>query len=100
MTESTAASPDESHDSARTWLVVCLTAVAAGVVIGFVGGAFRWCLQRAENLGVDLAGWAHRVPGPGWMLPIAVAAACAALAAVIVRWEPLAAGSGIPHVEA
>jgi CIC family chloride channel protein len=100
MTDPYALSPGESRESVRTWLIVCLTAVVAGVVIGFVGGAFRWCLQAAEDLGVDLAAWAHRVPGPGWMLPIAVAAACATLAAVIVRWEPLAAGSGIPHVVA
>ena len=44
--------------------------------------------------------WAHTLPGPGWLVPMAAAAAGATLAALIVRWEPLAAGSGIQHVEA
>ena len=70
------------------------------MIIGFVGGAFRWCLQWADLLRVDLSEWAHRVAGPGWLVPIMVVAACAALAAWVVRWVPLAAGSGIQHVEA
>ena len=49
---------------------------------------------------VDFVDWAHRLPGPGWLVPVAAAAAGASLAALIVRWEPLAAGSGIQHVEA
>lgn len=81
-------------------VVVCVTAMAAGVVIGFVGGAFRWCLQRADVLRVDFVDWTHRLAGPGWLLPIAAAAAGATLAALVVRWMPLAAGSGIQHVEA
>lgn len=82
------------------FVLVCVTAVIAGVGIGFVGGAFRWCLQTADALRLDLADWAHRLPGPGWLVLIAAAAAGAALAALIVRWMPLAAGSGIQHVEA
>jgi CIC family chloride channel protein len=76
------------------------TAIVAGVVIGFVGGAFRWCLQTADTLRVDLVEWTHRLPGPGWLIPIAVTALGATLAALIVKWMPLAAGSGIQHVEA
>ncbi|AFM18842.1 chloride channel protein EriC [Mycolicibacterium chubuense NBB4] len=91
---------DDSAAAVRGTVLVCLTAVFAGAVIGFVGGAFRWCLQQAEALRVDIAEWAHRLPGPGWLIPIAAAAAAAMLAALIVRWEPLAAGSGIQHVEA
>ncbi|CAN3130445.1 ClC family H(+)/Cl(-) exchange transporter [Mycobacterium sp. smrl_JER01] len=75
-------------------------AIAGGLIIGLAGGAFRWCLQTAETLRVDLIEWAQRLPGPGWLIPIAVVAACAAGAALMVRWEPLAIGSGIPHVEA
>jgi CIC family chloride channel protein len=79
---------------------ICLTAIAAGILIGFIGGAFRWCLQRADELRVEFVDWTHHLPGPGWLVPIAVAAAGATMAALIVRWEPLAAGSGIQHVEA
>jgi CIC family chloride channel protein len=72
----------------------------AGVLIGFAGGAFRWCLQTADDLRVDFVDWAHELPGPGWLVPMAATAAMATLAALVVRWEPLAAGSGIQHVEA
>ena len=84
----------------RGSVLICCTAVIAGVVIGFVGGAFRWCLQTADDLRIDLTEWAHRLPGPGWLVPMAAAAIGATLAALIVRWMPLAAGSGIQHVEA
>jgi chloride channel protein, CIC family len=84
----------------RGSLHICITAVVAGVLIGFVGGAFRWCLETADNLRIDFVDWAHKLPGPGWLVPMAAAAAGATLAALIVRWEPLASGSGIQHVEA
>ncbi len=87
-------------DSMRGSVRICVTAIIAGVVIGFVGGAFRWCLQSADNLRIDFVDWAHKLPGPGWLIPMAAAAAGATLGALIVRWEPLAAGSGIQHVEA
>ncbi len=95
-----AADPDLPDDSMRGSVLICCTAVVAGVVIGFVGGAFRWCLQWADRLRLDLVDWAHQLPGPGWLVPIAAAAIGATLAALIVQWMPLAAGSGIQHVEA
>lgn len=95
-----AAGPDQPDDSMRGSVYICVTAIVAGVLIGFVGGGFRWCLQTADELRIDLVDWAHRLPGPGWLVPIAAAALGAALAALIVKWEPLAAGSGIQHVEA
>jgi CIC family chloride channel protein len=94
------ADPDLPTDSMQGFVLVSVTAIVAGVVIGFVGGAFRWCLESADGLRTELADWAHRLPGPGWLLLMAAAAAGAGLAALIVRWIPLAAGSGIQHVEA
>jgi chloride channel protein, CIC family len=94
------AGPDKPDDSMRGSVRICVTAIVAGVLIGFVGGAFRWCLQTADDLRIDFVDWAHKLPGPGWLVPMAAAAASATLAALIVRWEPLAAGSGIQHVEA
>lgn len=94
------AGPDQPDDSMRGSVHICVTAIIAGVCIGIVGGAFRWCLQTADHLRIDLVDWAHTLPGPGWLIPMAAAAAGATLAALIVRWEPLAAGSGIQHVEA
>lgn len=99
MTES--ADDDAAHrDFIRGAVVICVTAVVAGVAIGFIGGAFRWCLQTADRLRVDFVDWTHALPGPGWLAPMAAAALGATLAALIVRWVPLAAGSGIQHVEA
>ncbi len=92
--------PNASPDPAQGSVVVCGTAIVAGVFIGLVGGAFRWCLQWADVLRVDLSDWAHRIPGPGWLVPMLATAIGAALAALFVRWMPLAAGSGIQHVEA
>jgi CIC family chloride channel protein len=81
-------------------VLVCAVATVAGVFIGFVGGAFRWCLRSADVLRGELVDWTHHLPGPGWLIPMAVTAGCATLAAAVVRWMPLAAGSGIQHVEA
>jgi CIC family chloride channel protein len=81
-------------------VLVCVTAIGAGVVIGLIGGAFRWCLISADGLRVDFSEWAHRLPGPGWLVLVIAAAVGATLAALIVRWVPLASGSGIQHVEA
>jgi CIC family chloride channel protein len=92
--------PDQPDDSMQGSVLICVTAIVAGVLIGFVGGAFRWLLHTADELRTDLVDWAHQLPGPGWLVPMAAAAAGATLAALIVRWEPLAAGSGIQHVEA
>ena len=89
-----------ADDSVRGAVLICLTATVAGAVIGFVGGAFRWLLQAADRLRLDLVDWAQQVPGPGWLIPVAAAALGATLAALVVRWEPLADGSGIQHVEA
>ncbi|MEE9243231.1 MAG: ClC family H(+)/Cl(-) exchange transporter [Mycobacterium sp.] len=99
MTESTP-DPDEADDSMHGALLICCTAIVAGVVIGFVGGAFRWCLDMADHLRIDLVEWARLLPGPGWLVPVAAAATGATLAALIVQKMPVAAGSGIQHVEA
>jgi CIC family chloride channel protein len=99
MTKSMA-DPEPPADAMQGSVLICVTAIVAGVVIGFIGGAFRWCLKSADVLRVDLSDCAHRLPGPGWLVPIAAAAAGATLSALVVRWMPLAAGSGIQHVEA
>ena len=65
-------------------------ALVAGIAIGFVGGAFRWCLGIADRWRFELLEWAGRAPGPGWLVPVAVAAVGAAAAAMIVRIVPLA----------
>jgi CIC family chloride channel protein len=79
---------------------ICAIAAIAGIVIGLVGGAFRWCLVRAGDWAQDVVDWSHDVAGPGWLLPLVLAAVAAVLARLVVVWVPLAGGSGIQHVEA
>lgn len=100
MSDGPPAQSAAADDSMRGAVLICLTATVAGAVIGVVGGAFRWLLQAADRLRLDLVEWAQQVPGPGWLIPVAAAALGATLAALVVRWEPLADGSGIQHVEA
>lgn len=92
--------PGPAAESMRGIGILCVLAIVAGVVIGFVGGAFRWCLREADEWRVEMLRWTHDLPGPGWLIPIAITATGAALAALIVRQIPLASGSGIQHVEA
>ena len=90
----------EPRDSNRGLGLLCLLAAVAGVGVGFVGGAFRWCLIRADELRQAIVNWAHHVPYVGWLVPVLLVALCTVLAVLIVRRVPLAKGSGIQHVEA
>ena len=93
---------DEPRDDAlgRDMLRLSLLAAFAGAGIGVVGGAFQWCLIRAGTWMGDLVRWARDTPGPAWLVPVVVTMTAAALARAIVQRVPLAAGSGIQHVEA
>ncbi|MFF4369296.1 ClC family H(+)/Cl(-) exchange transporter [Streptomyces sp. NPDC001594] len=77
-----------------------LVAAAAGCLVGLVGGAFRWCLERADALRVALLHAAHGLGAAGALVPVALTAAGALVACLIARSVPHAAGSGIQHVEA
>ncbi|OKK22253.1 voltage-gated chloride channel [Streptomyces sp. CB00455] len=79
---------------------VHLVAAVAGCLVGLVGGSFRWCLARAEELRGSLPGAAERLGCPVWLLPVLLTAAGAALACAIARRVPRSAGSGIQDVEA
>src|SRR5215467_9356399 len=75
--------------------------MAAGVVTGLVGAAFRLSLDRADQVRDLLVAWAQQWGTAAGL--VLVAAACAtgtAIAAWMVRrFSPYAAGSGIPRVE-
>ncbi len=95
----------EEHTTTRSGgriglLRMSAVAAVAGLGIGLVGGCFRWLLRHAEVVRVDLIDSAHSLPGPSWLVPVAVVAAGSALARLIVRYVPLATGSGIQDVEA
>ena len=75
--------------------------VLAGIAIGVIGSAFRYCLLLADSARDALVLWAHAWPYTGWLVPVALAAGCAGLArAMVVRFAPSAAGSGVQYVEA
>nr|WP_296770899.1 ClC family H(+)/Cl(-) exchange transporter [Rhodococcus sp. (in: high G+C Gram-positive bacteria)] len=86
--------------SSRGLVKVVLLAAVAGVAIGFVGGAFRWCLQQLDRWRTEMSSWSEGLAGPGWLIPVVVTACGAAIGAAVVHFLPLAAGSGIQHVEA
>ncbi len=87
-------------EDARAIAVLIVLAALAGVAVGLIGGAFRWCIQEAEHLRIVVFSFAHQQPGWGIVIGIAVTAAGATAAAVLVRWVPSVAGSGIQYVEA
>ncbi len=73
----------------------------AGVLIGLVGGAFRYCLIAADNGRTALIAWAHAWPYLGWLAPVALGLVGAGLARLlVVRFAPTAEGSGVQRVEA
>ena len=103
---SSTTSPDAGSGAARQIAILMLLAAIAGLALGLVGGvgllggAFRWCIDQAEHLRIAVFAFAHDQPAWGWLIAIAVTATGATLAALLVKWVPQAAGSGIQYVEA
>ena len=93
---------EEAAAPGSAWSLLRLSLVAAlgGVAIGFIGGGFRRLLLDADSLRTSFGSWAHHWPGLGWVLPVVVVAACAAVARWMIRLVPVATGSGIQDVEA
>ncbi|MCR5979158.1 ClC family H(+)/Cl(-) exchange transporter [Gordonia jinghuaiqii] len=79
---------------------LCVLAVVAGAVTGFVGGGFRWCLDHLTRWRLDMLDWSAGLGVPGWFIPVAVTAAGATVGALVVRFVPESSGSGIQQVEA
>ena len=77
-----------------------VVAILGGLLIGVVGAAFRASLGWIEARHLVFTEWALSLGWAGWLLPILLGAAGAGLARLLVRPQPLAAGSGVQHVEA
>lgn len=90
---------DESERIDRLWPLAGL-ALLGGVLIGGVGAAFRYGLSWSDTQRTALIEHLHQWPWIGWTVPVLLAAVCAAIARWFVRYCPLAAGSGVQHVEA
>jgi chloride channel protein, CIC family len=75
--------------------------VLAGILIGLVGGAFRYLLIGADKLRDAFIAQAHAWPWIGWLAPVTLALVGAVAARIlVVRFAPVAEGSGIQRVEA
>jgi len=80
---------------------ISTASILAGVLIGLVGGAFRYLLIAADSWRNALIAWAHRWPHTGWLAPVALGLVCAAVARIlVVQFAPAAEGSGVQRVEA
>jgi len=91
---------DGDPEKAGGLFLLSVTCIIGGASIGLVGALFRFGLVLAEAWRGDLVAWAHRWPLAGWIFPVALAAAGAGLARWLVRFAPVASGSGVQHVEA
>src|SRR5271169_3167120 len=80
---------------------ISIASILTGSLIGLVGGAFRYCLIAADTQRDGLVAWAHAWPHMGWLVPVALGLVGAALARfLVVRFAPIAEGSGVQRVEA
>ncbi len=80
---------------------VSTASILAGILVGLVGGAFRYLLIAADNQRTALVAWAHAWPYIGWLAPVALGLVGAGLARLlVVRFAPMAEGSGVQRVEA
>jgi CIC family chloride channel protein len=80
---------------------ISIASILAGISIGLVGGAFRYLLIAADSQRNALISWVHAWPYVGWLAPVALGLVGAAAARIlVVRFAPVAEGSGIQRVEA
>ena len=99
MDKSSIPPPDRQPDASL--LPLAVAALLVGAATGFIGAAFRICLDRVADLRSTLVERAHLEGVAGLIAVIAACAAATALAAWLVRrFAPRASGSGIPHTEA
>ena len=80
---------------------IATASVLTGILIGLVGGAFRYLLISADRGRDAFIAWAHAWPWIGWLAPVGLGLVGAAVARImVVRFAPVAEGSGIQRVEA
>ena len=80
---------------------VAAASVLGGLLIGAVGGAFRFILIKSDGWRTQAIRWAHVRPSLGWIVAIAIGALGALIARLlVVRFAPTAEGSGVQRVEA
>lgn len=89
-----------SDEAPGSLLAFSATAVVVGALTGLVAGSFGLALDALALGREAMVHWAHGRPVLGFLLVVAIcAAATAAAASLVHRFEPHAEGSGIPRVE-
>jgi chloride channel protein, CIC family len=82
-------------------LRIVVASAVTGLAVGVLGSLFRAALELAQRWREELTAQAHATPVTGFLATIAAVAAAALLARwLVVRFAPIAAGSGVQHVEA
>ena len=89
----------EFADQVPGLLRACVVALLGGMAIGVVGAAFRAGLSWMDAHREAFTAWARSLGWAGILLPILMATLGAGLARLLVRRHPIAAGSGVQHVE-
>lgn len=84
----------------RALLLLGAVAIVGGVLTGLVGTAFQITLAAADDARVAMVDWARHWPWVGWVVPVLACGAGVALARLVVRFAPIASGSGVQRVEA
>jgi chloride channel protein, CIC family len=78
-----------------------IASMLGGLLIGLVGGAFRYLLITCDQFRIELTTWSHGHAHWGWLLMLTVGAVGAWLARLLViKFAPIAEGSGVQRVEA
>jgi CIC family chloride channel protein len=95
------ASVTEESPASRELTRLALVATICGVLSGIFGAALSLSLLRAAAARGQILSFAHQWPLFGWLIPVTASAVLVTIAAWLVqRFAPLAAGSGVQHVEA
>jgi CIC family chloride channel protein len=94
-----------SNVRSRIWdprlIRMTLASIFTGLLIGVVGGSFRWCLVQAELFRDHTVAWSHTHPFVLWVVPVLASTIAVALARLLVtKISPEASGSGVHRVEA
>lgn len=80
---------------------VAAASILGGMLIGIVGGLFRYCLILSDSTRTRMIAHAHLHPYFGWLWPVLVGVGGAFLARLmVVKLAPTAEGSGVQRVEA
>src|SRR6202012_2873400 len=85
------------------WLILMLGAGVVGAVTGLIGAAFHFALHLLETQrnAMLIYSHAHLPVWMGWIIPTVLCGLGAGLGCWLSqRFAPIAAGSGIPRVEA